>query len=204
LGPLDALIAELSHRATDVLESQSVAGVSFVGVLTGFRKAYSGGTRLDPAELIVKAQQTLDTVCEGLAAGIAAGTHKAVFDSLNDDERRAISRSMAARGISSPKALIESGEFLLYSTPAIVCSVLQRNPAAMFDGKFWDDAYLALDYEDATVTADARKSLVEKYSRLLSDAGWLASQSPNDLERAYRPALQRAALALDLLEPDST
>jgi hypothetical protein len=82
--------------------------------------------------------------------------------------------------------------------------VFEDDPGVLLDGKFWEDSFSTLDYGSDSVTQEARIARKEKYSALIADAGWLASQSPSELERATKAQIQRAALALVLLEPDSS
>lgn len=204
LTPIDALMAELSHRAMDLLESQQVSGASFASALTGFRKQYCVATSLDARELVARAQQALEKIAIALLLESTPQQRESAFSSLSDEERRSIGRAMVARGVSNQKAVVEAGEFLTYADAKILQKVFESDPAALLDGKFWDESFRTLDYGTEAVTQEARIARREKYSGLISDAGWLASQTSSELERAPKAQVQRAALALELLQPDST
>ena len=53
------------------------------------------------------------------------------------------------------------------------------------------------------MTEEARALIKARYDGYLSDAVWLANQSPADLERTGRDAIIRATLSLKLLLPDT-
>jgi hypothetical protein len=70
-----------------------------------------------------------------------------------------------------------------------------------FDGKYWDEPYIALDYGSSVATDEARTRLLAHYSGLLADAIWLAQQAPADVEGMSRERLMRSSLATILLAP---
>ena len=79
---------------------------------------------------------------------------------------------------------------------------VRDHPELYFDGKFWDQPYVGLDYGSPSVNAEARIGVLERYDNYIADAVWLASQTPRDLDRSDRDALIRSTLSLRLIRPD--
>lgn len=202
MTPLDALLVELSHRTMDFLR-QTAPDATFASILADFRKEYCVSTRLDAEEIIVEASRTLGQIAASLQGKLTREETISLYDSLSPSTRESISRKMVARGVATPREVITSGAFLVYADHQTVREFFVSNPQFFLDGKFWDDAYIGLDYGSSDVTEEARRVVRDRYDGYFADAVWLASQSPADLERAGRDALIRARLSLKLLQPDT-
>jgi hypothetical protein len=109
---------------------------------------------------------------------------------------------MANRGVPDHKTLIANGRFWDYADPEFLQSLFNRRPELFLDGKFWNDAYAGLDFGNPVVTDQARRSVRARYDAYLSDAVWLANQSPADIDRASRDAIIRATCSVRLLKSD--
>jgi hypothetical protein len=201
MTPLDGLLAELAYRTVDFLKGQ-VQNVSFATVLADFRGEYSQISRLEPKEIISAAVGTLADIAGSIAEKVN-NQGQSLFDELTQEERDAIGRRMATREVPNHKAAINDGSFLSYAEPQTISAFVGRHPELFFDGHFWDDAYLSLDYGSAAVTSEARDRVQKKFEAYLADAVWLARQAPGDLERVDRDALARATYSLRLLRPDT-
>jgi hypothetical protein len=201
MTPLDALLTELAHRTVDFLKGQ-VGDVSFARVLADFRRQYCTDSRLDPREIIAMATSILADIAHGAATRVASGGGESLFQELSEGERNAVTRRMATRGFSDHKAAMADGRFLDYCEPQTIRAFVARHPELFFDGRYWDDAYLTIDFGAPSVDAEARERVRARYDAYLVDAVWLAEQSPIDLERADRDALVRATCSLRLLRPD--
>lgn len=203
MTPLDALLTELSFRTIQFLRD-TVPDATLASILADFRREYCVESRLDTADIIVEAADTLTQIAQSVPENIAAGTGEQLYQELTGPEKVHIGRKMVARGVTAPREAITSGAFLAYAEPHTIRGFFFRHPELFFDGKYWDDAYSGLDYGAVDVTNEARALLKARYDGYLADAVWLAGQSPADLERTGRDALIRAALSLKLLLPDTT
>jgi len=203
MTPLDALLIELSHRTVDFLR-QTAPEVTFAAILADFRREYCADSRLDAAEIIIEASNTLGQIAAALQGKLGDGAGVKLHDTLSAAAKESIGRKMVARGVTAPRDVIAAGTFLAYADHQTVRDFFGVHPDLFLDGKYWDDAYDALDYGSAEVTEEARRVVRARYDGYLADAVWLASQSPMDLERTGRDALIRANLSLKLLQPDTT
>ncbi len=201
MTPLDALLTELSYRTVEFLRD-TAPDATLASILSDFRREYCVETRLDAAEIIVDAGDVLAQMAQSVPASIANGAGEALHGELTEPEKVYIGRKMVARGVTNPKEAIANGTFLTYAEPQTIRGFFLKHPELFLDGKYWDDAYAALDYGAADVTAEARALVKARYDGYLADAVWLAGQSPTDLERNGRDALIRATLSLKLLLPD--
>lgn len=202
MTPLDALLTELSFRTTEFLRD-TAPDATFASILADFRREYCVDTRLNAGDIIVQAGNVLTQIAQSIPASLSGQNAEALYEELTETERAFIGRKMVTRGVTAPKEAIASGAFLAYAEPQTVRGFFARHPELFLDGKYWDDAYAALDYGSAEVTAEARELLKARYDGYLADAVWLAGQSPADLERTGRDALIRATLSLKLLLPDT-
>jgi hypothetical protein len=202
MTPLDALLTELSYRTIEFLRD-TVPEAALASVLADFRREYCVDTRLDAGEIIVEAGNVLTQIAQSIPSSIGDGAGEVLYQELTEREKGYIGRKMVARGVTTPREAISSGAFLAYAEPQTIRGFFCRHPELFLDGKYWDDAYLGLDYGSPDVTAEARELLKSRYDGYLADAVWLAGQSPADLERIGRDALIRAALSLKLLLPDT-
>jgi len=89
--------------------------------------------------------------------------------------------------------------FLEYAPNQTLARFFERHPELFLDGRYWDVAYDALDYVNATVTDEARARVVREYAHLIAETIWLSDQDAGDATPSSRARLQRAALAVDLL-----
>ncbi len=201
MTPLDGLLTELTHRTVEFLKGQA-QDPSVAGVLADFRKLYCLDSRLDPQEIITLATSVLGDMARAAPTLIGEGQGEAMFNALEAGERDSIARRMANRGVPDHKALIADGRFWDYADPETLRSLFGRHPELFLDGKFWDDAYASLDFGSDAISEQARSAVRSRYDAYLSDAVWLANQSPADIERASRDALIRASCSVRLLKSD--
>jgi hypothetical protein len=130
-----------------------------------------------------------------------SGAASQFYNRLTRAEKEAIRSQMAARGAADPVSAIRDGRYLLYSSPKVIRDFVLTHPELYFDGKYWDNEYLKLDYDSLNATKAARERLRGRYAALLSDLVWLTQQSPEELADSSRAELMRAMLAIPLLEP---
>jgi hypothetical protein len=158
---------------------------------------------LDPKNIIASADRALREIA--LAAGQASNVDdiRTLFAGLPQPVQDGIRRKIASRGATSAQSVIDSGEFLLYADTSDIQDFVRVHPALFFDGKFWAQPYLSLDYGNPEVNHEARTRVAERYGAYLTDAIWLASQTPRDLDRCDREELIRATLSVRLLAQDS-
>lgn len=201
MTPLDGLMTELAFRTMEFLKGQ-VQDLSLAAVLAEFRGAYCHESRLDCREIISAATSVLGDIAHSISENLDVGRGDGFFAELGEMERDSITRRMANRGVLDHKTVIANGRFLEYAEPQAIHAFFNRHPELLLDGRYWDDAYVKLDFGSASVTAEARERIRSRYDAYLVDAVWLANQTPNDLEKAERDALVRAACSLRLLRPD--
>jgi len=201
MTPLDGLLTELTHRTVEFLKGQA-QDPSVAGVLADFRKQYCLDTRLDSQEIITLASTVLGDMARAVPSLIDAGKGETMFNELTDGEKESVARRMANRGVPDHKAVIADGRFWDYADPESLRGLFNRHPDLFLDGRFWDDAYASLDFGSAVVTEQARVSVRARYDAYLSDAVWLANQSPADVDRASRDAVIRATCSVRLLKSD--
>jgi hypothetical protein len=142
-------------------------------------------------------------LCRAATSLVPASDAAACYEDLNERERAVIARRMAGRGVADPRAQIADGRFWDYADGQTLKGLFRRRPELFFDGNYWDDPYVALDFGDDMVTDDARQATVAKYDAYLTDAIWLSEQTPGDLDRASRDTIIRAVCSLRLLRPDA-
>jgi hypothetical protein len=201
MTPLDGLLTELTHRTVEFLKGQA-QDPSVAGVLADFRKLYCLNSRLDPQEIITLATSVLSDMARAIPTLVADGQGEAMFNELESAERDAVARRMANRGVPDHKALIADGRFWDYADPESLRELFARHPELFLDGKYWDDAYGSLDFGSDVISEQARSAVRSRYDAYLSDAVWLANQSPADIERASRDAVIRASCSVRLLKSD--
>ena len=202
LTPLDALLAELAHSAMDFQRGHRGDDATFSEVLANLRTRYARSSVLDPVELTSDATQTFVAIGRSLAKTVESGDAQVLFDDLRESERHAIIDRMATRHVPDPLNLVGTGGFLEYAPQKTILRFISDHPDLFFDGKYWDDAYMTLNFGRQAATDEARSQVLRHYSSLLNDALWLAEQEPDDLERVSRQRLLRASLALHLLSPE--
>ncbi|SDG75119.1 ATP-binding protein [Janthinobacterium sp. YR213] len=201
MTPLDALLVDLTYRTIEFLRGHSQDATP-ASVLADFRAEYCGDTRLDEQEIIALAGSILSDICRSVAGLIDGQSAEALYAELSDREKEGIARRMAGRGVADPRALIVDGRYWDYADGGTVRRLFMRHPEIFFDGKYWEDAYVGLDFGPAEVTNDAKAATIARYDAYLVDAIWLADQTPADLARASRDTVIRATCSLRLLRPD--
>lgn len=203
LTPLDGLMAELAVSAVDFLRDQPLDQKPLFGrILADLRHQYAVTARLDPQKLAMDAVTVLSTIARRIGRTADAADWKALFEEFPQSERDAIVRAMAIRNVANHNTAIADGRFLLYAPKKALAQFFSRHPEMFLDGKCWDTAFADLDYESQAATDEARDRIKRHYESLFADAVWLAEQEAEDLANAPRQRLLRAALALELLEPD--
>ncbi|WP_454824477.1 ATP-binding protein [Paraburkholderia xenovorans] len=201
MTPLDALLVDLTYRTIEFLRGHSQDATP-AGVLADFRAEYCRDTRLDEQEIIALAGNILADICRSVTGLIGGQSAEATYGELTNREKEGIARRMASRGVADPRSLIGDGRYWDYADGGTVRRFFQRHPELFLDGKYWEDAYVALDFGAPDVTNDAKAATVARYDAYLGDAIWLADQTPADLARASRDTVIRATCSLRLLRPD--
>ena len=197
MTPLDALLAQLAWQAIDLRRTDPT--LTFASVLASLRAKYAGVHKLDPVDLAGEARLALRDIARSLPRNIVAGDGPGLFAELTLDEQRAVYDRMATRPESNPQQAIAEGRFLEYAPNQTLARFFERHPELFLDGRYWDVAYDALDYVNATVTDEARARVVREYAHLIAETIWLSDQDAGDATPSSRARLQRAALAVDLL-----
>lgn len=203
LTPLDGLLAELAVSAVDFMRGQPLEEKPKFGkILADLRNQYAATARLDPQKLAMDAVTVLTTIARRIGRTADAADWRALFEELHQSERDAILRAMAIRNVANHTTAIADGRFLSYAPKKALAQFFSSHPEMFLDGKCWDTAFGDLDYESQAATDEARDRIKRNYESLFADAVWLAEQEADDLASAPRQRLLRAALALELLEPD--
>ncbi|MCX6842156.1 MAG: ATP-binding protein [candidate division WOR-3 bacterium] len=200
LTPLDALLAEVAWHSTDLDRAQK-AHWTFGAILANLRGKYATSKTLDPGVISAEAHLRLVDIARSAQKPSASDSARRFYDRLTHAEKEAIRLQMASRGGADPKSAIRDGRYLLYASPRVIRDFVLTNPELYFDGKYWDNEYLKLDYDSAPATTAAQKRLLGRYAALLSDLEWLTQQTPDELADSTREELMRAMLAIPLLEP---
>jgi hypothetical protein len=204
MTPIDALVAELANKAYEFLRETMPSSAVFATILAELRLNYATEAKLDSAQIIAQADASLRDIAISIGRGPAPPNFQPLFDELPEAERDAIRRRVASSGAYGLQSVIDDGEFLTYADPDCIRQFVQAKPELFFDGKYWDQPYLNLDYGNERVNSDARLRVAERFGSFLADAVWLATQSPRDLDHHDRDELIRAALSLRLIRADGT
>jgi hypothetical protein len=200
LTPMDALLIQLAWLTSDFERGQDTRW-PFGAILIGLRERHATSFRLDPQDLVSEALAQLVQIARSVIERISMADARAFFGGLSPSRQEGVRVALASHGVTNPHGAIDDGRFLQYSSPGIISEFVLSNPRMFFDGKYWDDPYLALDYGSPVATDEARARLLGHYGGLLADAVWLAQQTPTDLEGMSRERLMRASLATALLAP---
>jgi hypothetical protein len=198
LTPLDALLAELAFQALDRQRGNPNAP-SFAAVLAGLRQKYGARASLDPLALAADAGDALTSVARSLRGVISAEDSRSLFDELTPTEQASVHQRMASRAVKQPQAVIDEGRFLEYAPRRTLLNIIESHPELFFDGRYWNEEYEALNYNNPTITEEARRRTLEHFLGLVEDAIWLEELDPADAPLYGRERLLRAALALELL-----
>lgn len=202
LTPLDALLAELAWLISDFQRGQQQGSqVAFGAILTGLRSRYAGSFMLSSQDMVSESLARLVDIARSIVGRIPQEDVRAFFDDLPPSRQESIQVDMASRGVTNPRGAIDDGRFLQYASPSIISEFVLSNPAMFFDGNYWDEAFLTLDFGSSVATDEAKTRTLAYYSGLIADAVWLAQQAPSDLEAMSRERLMRAFLATELLAP---
>ena len=193
LTPLDALLAELSYLAMDAQRSQRQGEeVTYSEVLSGLRTRYARSSVLDPVELSSEAGQAFVSIGRSLTGQASTEDADVLFSDLRESERNAVIRRMATRNVQNYQHLISEGGFLEYAPRKTIVRFIEEHADLFFDGNYWDDAYMSIDYGHQTATEEARGQVLRHYLGLLNDALWLAEQEPDDLARESLSAVAQS------------
>jgi hypothetical protein len=198
LTPIDALLAELAYQALDRQRGNPNAP-SFARVFASLRSKYGARNKLDATSLAADAADALAAVARSLRGTISTEDSRALFDELTPTEQGLVHHRMATRAVKQPQSVVDEGRFLEYAPRRTLLALIERHPELFFDGKYWSEEYVSLDYNNSSITDEARRKTLEHFLGLLEDAIWLEELDPADAPLYGRERLLRAALALDLL-----
>jgi hypothetical protein len=204
MTPVDALLCELAFKTYEFLKDMSPDSAVFASILSDFRGEYANDAKLDPKNIIASAENALREIALSVGRAVGTESFQSFFDRLPERVQDAVRRKVASRSVASLQSVIETGEFLGYAEAADIRFFVREHPELFFDGKFWAQPYITLDYGSEKVNAEARAKVVERYDGYLADAAWLAQQSPRDLDRCDRDELIRSTLSVRILGPDGS
>lgn len=202
MTPLDALLSEIALSTYEFLKDQRPSDAIFSAILSDLRSSYSRQSQLDSQDLIASADATFKLISESIATTLSKQDSDKAFQGLPEKAKDNIRRKAALSGATKLTSIIAEAQFLRFAEPEDIRDFVISNPELFFDGKFWNQSYAALDFDDESTTELAREHLIEQFSNYLTDAVWLASQTPADIDSAPREVLIRAAQSLRLLAPD--
>jgi hypothetical protein len=202
MTPQDALLTELSVKAYEFYRELRPSPTLFAEALSAMRNQYATESRVEPADLLARADAVLRDIAHVCAHGVTPAEHEALFASMPPPHQDQVRRRVAMSGAANLHSVVQSGEFLTYADPAAIRAFVSQHPQLYFDGRFWDQPWKSLDFGDQAVNVAARAAVIDRYDSCLADAVWLLTQSVHDLERADRDALVRASLSLRLLLSD--
>jgi hypothetical protein len=185
------------------LSRHAPTGTTFATVLRDLRERYSGTTKLDPFDLSNDANRTLRAIAKSLPRQVDREDSRALYEELSSEEQEEILKKMAKAGLANFQDAVNAGRFLEFAPPRTILDFFLRHPNLFLDGKYWENKYEGLDFGRPAATEEARAQVVRYFETLMSDAVWLADQDPTQLFDTPKARLQRAALALELLEPAS-
>jgi len=203
LTPLDALLTELAWQASDFERGQG-SRWTFGAILTGLRERYATSLLLSPQNLVAEASGQLVEIAKSVIGRLSEEDALAFFEDLSPTHQESIRIAMASRGVVNPHGAMHDGRFLQYAPPGVISELVLSKPEMFFDGHYWDDPYLTLDFGSPLATDEARAQVLDHYGGLLADVVWLAKQAPSDLEVMGRERLMRASLATALLAPTAS
>jgi hypothetical protein len=202
MTPMDALLCELAFKTYEFLRGAGSDSAVFATILADFRGAYADDAKLDPKSIIAVADKALREIAQSIGHSGDADSFGVLFAGLPQHAQDKIRRKIASAGISSAQMVISAGEFLGYAEASDIRLFVRQHPELFFDGKFWAQPYVCLDYGDPKVNEEAQARVLERYDAYFADAVWLASQSQRDLDRCERDELIRATLSVRLLGQD--
>jgi hypothetical protein len=200
LTPLDALVAQLAHQVSDYTRSNQ-SPISFGKALANLRQRYCGISKLDPQSLSAEANAALLIIARSVVGRVDGADLQQFFADLSPGMQTRIRTVMAQRNASDPSGAVADGRLLEYSPPEAIVHYVIENPSVFFDGEFWEEPFVAIDYGDSAANETARRQLLAYYRSMLEDAVWLATQTPDDLGSVSRDRLLRASLSTSLIGP---
>jgi hypothetical protein len=157
---------------------------------------------LDSRELIGEADARLRELSLSISSVADGPSFDSLFATLQQAVQDQIRRKIASTGAASFQTVVGSGEFLGYADYDALREFVRNHPDLFFDGRFWDQPYLTLDYGSQAINEEIRLQILGKYDSYIQDAIWLANQSPRDLDRSGRDEVIRASMSLRLLRSD--
>lgn len=200
MTPRDGMLTHLAYMTADQTRS-SKHTPDIASILSEFRTAYGDENALDFKALPADASAILVDVARALVNSCPEEERASLFNDLSVQEQTTVMRALAGKKIKPAEATID-GSFLQSAPSDIIKTLLIRRAELCFDGRIWDEPYVDLDYGDAEITEDARRSVLHKYVSLVSDAIWLSKQDLSDLGSASKDEIIRAVMSLQLLRPD--
>lgn len=200
LTPLDCLLTELTLKTYEFLSDTNPSGTDFAAILCDFRLQYAKEMSLDPRDLIGDAIGRIRELASSLVHRQV--DYAKLFSDLPKASQDQIRRKIASTGSTSFQEVVSAGEFLTYAQPETIADFVFAHPELYFDGAYWDQPYATLDFGSKELNEEMRGRVLQRYGGYLTDATWLASQSPRDLTRAERDEVIRATIALRLLRSD--
>ncbi len=198
----DALTCQLAWQVVDFNREQGHSS-SFGSVLAGLRDKYNVQSKLEPAALSGEATARLSEIARSVVGRVSPEDLKSYFDDCGPSVQDRIRLAMAQRGASNPQGALNDGRYLQYSPAETIADFVLAQPEHFFDGKYWEDAYLALDFGSTIATEEARKRVISYFGSLFADAVWLAQQGIDEIGSCSRERLLRASVATALLAPTS-
>lgn len=204
MTPMDAVLCELAFKTYEFLREVSPDSAVFATILADLRKEYAEDAKLDPKSIISFADGTIREIAKSVGFSGDEALFNNLFSELPQSAQEKIRRKVASTGLNGAQAVIDSGEFLSFAEASDVRQFVRQHPDLFFDGKFWAQPYASLEYGDLKVNEEARARVMERYDSYLSDAVWLATRSPRDLDRCERDELIRATLSVRLLGQDGS
>lgn len=202
MTPIDALLNELAFRTYDFLKDASLGTAHFASILADFRQEYATAESLNSKEIIANSDSVLREIALAPTKTTTLEENRELFQKLPELEQDTIRRKVSASGASGLQSVIDDGDFLAYLSPNGIRQFFKSNAQLFFDGQYWDQPYVHLDYGNANVNVEAQGRVIERYDGYLKDVEWLATQTPRDLDRADRDEIIRATLSIKLLRSD--
>lgn len=202
MTPMDGLLSELALKMFDFLRDTSPDSANFASILADLRTEYATDTKLDSKAIIAAADAALRDIALSLVDVTRTDALVALFDTLSSEVQDSIRRKVASRGVTNIQSVVDAGEFLSYADASDIRIFVREHPDLFFDGRFWAQPYVHIDFGSEKVNIETRAKIIERYDAYLADTVWLSSQSPRDLDRCDRNELIRATLSVGLLEGD--
>ena len=203
IKPRDALLMQLSFMTAEQNHSNlTVDDIDFSEIFADFRSSYGDDFEFNPETLPSEALSVLGDIAIGLTSNCPDKEKESLYSSLSADEKKAVMSALASKNIQ-PKSVIGNGRFLALAPFTILQSKISERPDLCFDGKIWDTPYVNIDYQNSQISAETRERTLIYYLSLVSDAIWLSQQDVDSLTSSHRSEVIRAAMAIQILRPDT-